>query len=712
MLIEIDDLLVPFPYERVYPEQFEYMRELKRALDAKGHAVLEMPSGTGKTISLLSLLVAYQLKHPDRIGKIIYCSRTVPEIEKALAELRRLIEYTKTSSGAPINFLALGLSSRRNLCIHEEVSTHRYGKIVDVKCRELTASYVRAKNNDTSKCDYFNGFETNGRDQRIPDDVYDLNDLKKIGEKNGWCPYYLARYTISHANLVVYSYHYMLDPKIAELVSKEMGKDSVVVFDEAHNIDNVCIESMSINLARRHLVGASSNIIKLKRHIETVKEKNAEKLREEYQRLVEGLRNTQEAREQEEIVANPVLPDDILHEAIPGNIRNAGHFVNFLQRFVEYLKMRLDVSHVVSESPIMFLQNLNHTVSIEKKPLRFCSQRLGSLLHTLEIPNVDEYSPLTLISSFATLIGTYSKGFSLIIEPYDERTPTISNPILQFTCMDASLAVSPVFERYQSVIVTSGTLSPLEMYPKILNFQPKIKRSFSTSLSRDSVLPIIVSKGNNQDAVSTRYELRNDRSVIKNYGELLLEMSKTVPDGIACFFVSYEYMESIIDSWVQMRILDEIQKNKLIFVETQDAAECDFALENYRKACENGRGAILLSVARGKVSEGIDFDHHLGRMVIMYGIPYVYTQSRILRARLEYLLDNFQIKENDFLTFDAMRHAAQCVGRCIRGKTDYGIMCFADQRFARQDKKSKLPDWIQQHMKEEHCGLTVDESIR
>ena len=31
------------------------------------------------------------------------------------------------------------------------------------------------------------------------------------------------------------------------------------------------------------------------------------------------------------------------------------------------------------------------------------------------------------------------------------------------------------------------------------------------------------------------------------------------------------------------------------------------------KACENGRGAVLLSVARGKVSEGVDFDHHLGR---------------------------------------------------------------------------------------------------
>jgi DNA excision repair protein ERCC-2 len=92
------------------------------------------------------------------------------------------------------------------------------------------------------------------------------------------------------------------------------------------------------------------------------------------------------------------------------------------------------------------------------------------------------------------------------------------------------------------------------------------------------------------------------------------------------------------------------------------------ALFNYCKACENGRGAILLSVARGKVSEGIDFSNHLGRCIIMIGIPYVYTLSSVLRARLEYLREMYQIKENDFLTFDAMRHAAQCVGRALRGK--------------------------------------------
>ena len=82
------------------------------------------------------------------------------------------------------------------------------------------------------------------------------------------------------------------------------------------------------------------------------------------------------------------------------------------------------------------------------------------------------------------------------------------------------------------------------------------------------------------------------------------------------------------------------------------------------------------------------------------------------QARLEYLRDTYQIRENDFLTFDAMRHAAQCVGRALRGKTDYGIMVFADKRFARNDKKGKLPKWIQEHLKDSMCNLSTEESMQ
>ncbi|GJN36074.1 hypothetical protein PR202_gb24910 [Eleusine coracana subsp. coracana] len=38
----------------------------------------------------------------------------------------------------------------------------------------------------------------------------------------------------------------------------------------------------------------------------------------------------------------------------------------------------------------------------------------------------------------------------------------------------------------------------------------------------------------------------------------------------------------------------------------------------------------------------------------MFGVPFQYTLSRILLARLEYLRETFQIKEGDFLTFDAL----------------------------------------------------------
>lgn len=49
MRFNLDGLDVFFPYDRIYLEQHQYMRSLKQALDAGGHCLLEMPTGTGKT---------------------------------------------------------------------------------------------------------------------------------------------------------------------------------------------------------------------------------------------------------------------------------------------------------------------------------------------------------------------------------------------------------------------------------------------------------------------------------------------------------------------------------------------------------------------------------------------------------------------------------------------------------------------------------------
>lgn len=135
-----------------------------------------------------------------------------------------------------------------------------------------------------------------------------------------------------------------------------------------------------------------------------------------------------------------------------------------------------------------------------------------SLLKTLQISNVDEFTPLHLCADFATLCATYSSGtihlppalppahrptgFAVLMEPFNDRTPEIADPILRLCCLDASIAMKPVRPRlssamgcctcsrhnmcvqvltkFRNVIITSGTLSPLDVYPKMLNFTPKV----------------------------------------------------------------------------------------------------------------------------------------------------------------------------------------------------------------------------------------------
>lgn len=45
--------------------------------------------------------------------------------EQVVEELRKLMEFYSKQTGESNNFLALALSSRKNLCIHPEVRRHR-----------------------------------------------------------------------------------------------------------------------------------------------------------------------------------------------------------------------------------------------------------------------------------------------------------------------------------------------------------------------------------------------------------------------------------------------------------------------------------------------------------------------------------------------------------------------------------------------------------
>jgi DNA excision repair protein ERCC-2 len=110
---------------------------------------------------------------------------------------------------------------------------------------------------------------------------------------------------MSFCNVIIYSYHYLLDPKIADRVSKELSKDCIIVFDEAHNIDNVCIESLSTDITDESLKKATRGAQNLADKISDMRDTDAEKLKNEYAKLVEGLKDAEEARDEDAFMSNP-----------------------------------------------------------------------------------------------------------------------------------------------------------------------------------------------------------------------------------------------------------------------------------------------------------------------------------------------------------------------------------------------------------------------
>lgn len=59
--------------------------------------------------------------------------------------------------------------------------------------------------------------------------------------------------------------------------------------------------------------------------------------------------------------------------------------------------------------------SLPNLLSVTLSLSRFCAERLQSLLRTLEIADIADFSAVTLISNFATLVSTYSQGTKTLL---------------------------------------------------------------------------------------------------------------------------------------------------------------------------------------------------------------------------------------------------------------------------------------------------------
>ena len=65
----------------------------------------------------------------------------------------------------------------------------------------------------------------------------DIEDLVKLGQSSGPCPYLLSKEMASSADIVFMPYNYLIDAKNRMGLGRIAWENAVLIFDEAHNLE-------------------------------------------------------------------------------------------------------------------------------------------------------------------------------------------------------------------------------------------------------------------------------------------------------------------------------------------------------------------------------------------------------------------------------------------------------------------------------------------
>ena len=96
----------------------------------------------------------------------------------------------------------------------------------------------------------------------MPWKAMDIEELHKIAHKEQYCPYYVNKDRASAADLIFMPYNYLIDEKIQENFEIEYA-NSILIFDEAHNVSSTAEEVSSFELRVKFLEQSLTEIHQL-----------------------------------------------------------------------------------------------------------------------------------------------------------------------------------------------------------------------------------------------------------------------------------------------------------------------------------------------------------------------------------------------------------------------------------------------------------------
>ena len=256
-----------------YESQIRVMSQVVRAASRGACALIESPTGSGKSLALLCAALAWREREMEkreegkakatvdgeddggeedgensrakecasskahggrkraltRAPKIYYATRTHSQIAQIVAELAR-------TSYKPQSVV---LGSREHYCVNKKVK--KSGN-VNEECKRLMDV---SAGGDGRGCFYAGQAASKlASVAKNHPDPLDIEDLVKMGAKKRGCAYFASKMMAESADIVFCPYNYLLDPRTRAAMDIDI-KDSLIIFDEAHNIEDIAREAAS-----------------------------------------------------------------------------------------------------------------------------------------------------------------------------------------------------------------------------------------------------------------------------------------------------------------------------------------------------------------------------------------------------------------------------------------------------------------------------------
>ncbi|XP_059642020.1 regulator of telomere elongation helicase 1 homolog [Cornus florida] len=705
---KIRGIHVDFPFE-AYDCQLVYMEKVIQSLQDRCNALLESPTGTGKTLCLLCATLAWRKSLGDfstsrngrrgyagsehlgesssqsessNLPSIIYTSRTHSQLRQVIQELKRTNYRPKM----------VVLGSREQLCIHEEVSLLR-GRTQTNACHSLCR-----KRKKRYCAHYPRVAEFMKKNPGLGDEPIDIEELVNIGRSCGPCPYYVSRELHKDADILFAPYNYLIDR--GNRKSLTIGwNNSILIFDEAHNLESLCADAASFDLSSGLLnacISEAKNCMDLS--IGRREKSNDQSSKPDNFAILRALLLKLEKR----IAEVPIESKEF------GFTKPGPYIYELLADLNITDKTATMLIDIIEEATLLLEEDLSATDSGVPDKTKIC--RLESMGDILKIIFKDDDT-------------AHAKYYRVHIQEVEASATAVFNGkasrTLSWWCFNPGLAMEE-FSRLGvgSIILTSGTLSPMDSFAQEFKLEFPVRLENPHVISANQIWAGVVPAGPSGFSFNSSYRNRDTLEYKLELGNAIVNFARIIPDGLLVFFPSYYLLDQCIGCWKNMShanstnsstIWERICKHKQPVVEPRQSSLFPLSIEDYMTKLKDTStsGAVFFAVCRGKVSEGLDFPDHAGRAVVITGLPFATRTDPKVRLKREYMDQHIQSQQmgckvltgEEWYSQQASRAVNQAVGRVIRHLHDYGAIIFCDERFEHPNRQSQISLWIRPHIK-------------